>query len=78
MPAGHALLGKVYLSEIENGRKEVCIRTLGRIVKAPYVQHPGFLKNYRLAKAVKPWGAPTSAPRELLEPTQDGWRHRSI
>ncbi len=34
MLAGHAVLGRVYLSEIENGRKEVCVRTLERIAKA--------------------------------------------
>jgi putative PIN family toxin of toxin-antitoxin system len=27
-------LGRVYLSEIENGRKEVCVRTLERIAEA--------------------------------------------
>jgi transcriptional regulator with XRE-family HTH domain len=34
MLADHAVLGRVYLSEIENGRKEVCVRTLERIAKA--------------------------------------------
>jgi transcriptional regulator with XRE-family HTH domain len=34
MLADHAALGRVYLSEIENGRKEVCVRTLERIVEA--------------------------------------------
>ncbi len=32
--ADHAVLGRVYLSEIENGRKEVCVRTLERIANA--------------------------------------------
>lgn len=32
--ADHAVLGRVYLSEIENGRKEVCVRTLERIAMA--------------------------------------------
>jgi transcriptional regulator with XRE-family HTH domain len=27
-------VGRVYLSEIENGRKEVCVRTLERIADA--------------------------------------------
>jgi len=34
MLADHAVLGRVYLSEIENGRKEVCVRTLERIADA--------------------------------------------
>ena len=34
MLADHAVLGRVYLSEIENRRKEVCIRTLERIAEA--------------------------------------------
>ena len=34
MLADHAVLGRVYLSEIENGRKEVCVRALERIAKA--------------------------------------------
>jgi transcriptional regulator with XRE-family HTH domain len=34
MLADHAVLGRVYLSEIENGRKEVCVRTLERISTA--------------------------------------------
>lgn len=32
--ADHAVLGRVYLSEIENGRKEVCVRALERIADA--------------------------------------------
>lgn len=34
MLADHAVLGRVYLSEIENGRKEVCVRALERITDA--------------------------------------------
>lgn len=44
MLADHAVLGRVYLSEIENGRKEVCIRTLERIVDALSVSLEDFFQ----------------------------------
>jgi hypothetical protein len=44
MLADHTVLGRVYLSEIENRRKEVCVRTLERIVEAPSVSLAEFFQ----------------------------------
>jgi transcriptional regulator with XRE-family HTH domain len=34
MLAGHAGTGRVYITEMENGRKEVCVRMLERLASA--------------------------------------------
>ena len=46
MLADHAVLGRVYLSEIENGRKEVCVRTLERIADALSVSLEDFFQGF--------------------------------
>jgi transcriptional regulator with XRE-family HTH domain len=44
MLADHADLGRVYLSEIENGRKEICVKALEKIACALSVSLDEFFR----------------------------------